>query len=80
VIEKRKNLKNFPKKNDNSTTAVLDGSIIDSRGQDVISIGEIVKSSTLKILSENFKIKDALTILRVFKKKGNFKKNNKLIS
>ena len=80
VIEKRKNLKNFSKKDDNSTTDVLDVCIIDSRGQDVISIGEIVKSSTLKILSENFKIKDALTILRVFKKKGNFKKNNKLIS
>jgi len=79
VIEKRKNLKNFSRINDNSTSAVLDGSIIDSRGQDVISIGEIVKSSTLKILSENFKIKNALTILSVFRKKGNFKKTNKLV-
>jgi hypothetical protein len=58
----------------------LDGCIIDGRGQEVIAIGEIVKSSTLKILSENFMIKDALTILRVFKKKGNFKNNNKLVS
>ena len=80
VIEKKKNLKNFSKKYDNSTSALLDGCIIDSRGQEVISAGEIIKTKTLKILSENFKIKDALTVLSVFKKKRILKNNNKLIS
>ena len=48
---------------------ILDGKIIDNKGQNVISYGEIVKTSTLRILSDVFKIKKPLTILRVGKKK-----------
>ena len=43
----------------------------------MISYGEIVKTSTLRILSDAFKIKKPLTILRVSKKKINSIKANK---
>lgn len=69
LLEVRKNLKNLIKKDDKTTSAILDGSIVDNNGQNVISYGEIVKTSTLRILSDVFKIKKPLTILRVSKKK-----------
>jgi len=68
LLEVRKNLKNLSKKDDKTTTAILDGKIVDNKGQNVISYGEIVKTSTLRILSDKFKIKKPLTILRVSKK------------
>jgi len=52
-----------------TTSAILDGKIVNKNGQNVISYGEIVKTSTLRILSDVFKIKNPLTILRVIKKK-----------
>jgi len=52
-----------------TTSAILDGKIVDNNGQNVISYGEIVKTSTLRILSDVFKIRKPLTILRVSKKK-----------
>ena len=63
-----KNLKNLAKKDDRTTSAILDGEIVDNKGQRVISYGEIVKTSTLSILSKAFKINKPLTILRVSKK------------
>ena len=68
LLEVRKNLKNLTKKDDKSTSAILDGKIIDKKGNNVISYGEIVKTSTLRILSDAFKIKKPLTLLRVSKK------------
>ena len=68
-LEVRKNLKNLVNKDDMTTSAILDGKIVNKNGQNVISYGEIVKTSTLRILSEVFKIKSPLTILRVIKKK-----------
>ena len=65
-LEVRKNLVN---KDDMTTSAILDGKIVNKNGQNVISYGEIVKTSTLRILSDVFKIKKPLTILRVTKKK-----------
>ena len=65
----RKNLKNLVNKDDMTTSAILDGKIVNKNGQNVISYGEIVKTSTLRILSDVFKIKNSLTILRVKKKK-----------
>ena len=56
------------KKNDKTISAILSGKIIDKKGQNVISYGEIVKTSTLKKLSEAFKIDKQLTILRVSKR------------
>ena len=68
-LEVRKNLKNLVSRDDKTTSAILDGKIIDDKGQNVISYGEIIKTSTLRILSDVFKIKKPLTILRVGKKK-----------
>ena len=65
------NLKNLVKKDDKTTSAILDGNIVDNNGQNVISYGEIVKTSTLRILSDVFKIRKPLTILRVKKKSTN---------
>ena len=63
-----KEFKNLIKKNDKTISAILNGKIIDKKGQNVISHGEIVKTSTLKKLSETFKIDKQLTILRVTKR------------
>ena len=79
LLEVRKNIKNFVKKDDKTTSAILDGSIVDNKGQNVISFGEIVKTSTLRILSDKFKIKKPITIMRVSRKKNNIIKNNKFI-
>ena len=75
LLEVRKNLKNLVKKDDKTTSAILDGNIVDNNGQNVISYGEIVKTSTLRILSDVFKIKKPLTILRVSKKINSTKAN-----
>ena len=75
LLEVRKNLKNLVKKDDNTTSAILDGNIVDNNGQNVISYGEIVKTSTLRILSDVFEIRKPLTILRVSKKINSTKAN-----
>jgi len=75
----RKNLKNLSKNDMLSTTAILKGNILDSKGKKVISYGEIVKSSTLKILSDKFYIKKPITILNVKKNKNRKVKNFKFI-
>ena len=75
LLEVRKNLKNLIKKDDKTTSAILDGSIVDNNGQNVISYGEIVKTSTLRILSDAFEIRKPLTILRVSKKINSTKAN-----
>ena len=67
-LEVHKKLRNKIKKNDKSTCAILSGSMVDNKGQNVISYGEIVKTQTLRILSEAFSIKKQLTILKVSKK------------
>lgn len=67
-IEVTKNLKNLKKKDDKSTCAILNGNLKDNNGQNVIACGEIIKTSTLRILSDKFKIKKPLTILKVSKK------------
>ena len=66
-LEKTKNLKNLSAKDSNSSTAILEGKITDKKNQVVISYGEIVKSSTLKILSKKYQIKKPLLILNVRK-------------
>ena len=74
LIETCKNLKGL--KYDNSSSAILSGKIIDNKGQEVIKAGEVVKTSTLKILSKQFKVFKNITILKVSKKKNkNITKN-----
>ena len=68
-------LKNFKKYNsydDKSVSLILDGSLTSSSGKIVISVGEIVKSYTLKRLSESFKVNSQILILKASKK--SFKK------
>ena len=66
-IEVIKNFNEKIKKNDNSTSAILDGSIVNNKGQKVISFGEVIKTKTLEIFCKNFKIKNKLAILKVSK-------------
>ncbi len=68
TIESKKNFKGLKKRDDKSTSAILKGSLVDKKGQNVISYGEIIKTSTLRILSDKFIIKKPLTILRVSKR------------
>ena len=56
-------------KDSNSSTAILEGKITDKKKQEVISYGEIVKSSTLKILSKKYEVKKPLLILNVSRNK-----------
>tara|TARA_B100000780_G_scaffold271044_1_gene231557 strand:- start:696 stop:1265 length:570 start_codon:yes stop_codon:yes gene_type:complete len=62
--------KNFIKllKNKNSTFfAVLDGSVSDNKGRNVLSYGDIIKTDDLRILSKVFKIKKKLSVVKVYK-------------
>ena len=78
TIEKTSNLKNLSSLDHNSSLAILDGNLVDNNGIEVISFGEIIRTSTLKILSKNFKIKKPLVILKVDKIKKKHKKDYKL--
>lgn len=63
--------KNFVKllKNKNTTIfAILDGSISDNKGRNVLSYGDITKTDDLRILSKIFKIKKKLSVVKVYKK------------
>ena len=66
-LEKHKNFKKLINKSDKTIFAILNGKIVYTKGRNVISYGDIIKTGTLKKLSEIFKIKKQLTILRVYK-------------
>ena len=68
--KKKKSLKNLSSKDNKSSTAILSGKIINKNGQEVISYGEIVKTSTLRILADKFKMTKPLTLLKISKKKN----------
>jgi len=64
-------LKNFKKYNsydDKSVSIILDGCLVTNNGKIAISVGEIVKSYTLKKLSESFKVDSEILILKASKK------------
>ena len=61
-----KSLNNFSDKN-KSISAILDGKMINKKGQSVIKYGEVVKTSTLQKLSKKFKIHNKMLILKVRK-------------
>ena len=66
-LEVHKNFKKLLNKNNKTIFAILNGKIIDSKGRNIISYGDIIRTGTLKKLSTVFKIKDKLTVLRVSK-------------
>lgn len=76
VVQTTSNLKKLLNKNDQSTTAILDGSIVDNKNQKVISQGEVVKTKTLNILAKKFKIKNKITTMTVLKSKYKNRKQN----
>ena len=66
-LEIHSNFKRINKENMQTIFAILDGNIVNKQNKDVISIGDIIKTGTLKKLSEVFKIRNCLTVLKVKK-------------
>ena len=64
-METHKNFKLLNKEKMQTIFAILDGQIVDKHNRSVLSYGDIIKTGTLKKLSEVFKIKKDLTILKV---------------
>jgi mannose-6-phosphate isomerase-like protein (cupin superfamily) len=62
-----KSFNNFKNFDDKSVSIICDGSIVTNDGKDVIKIGEIVKSFTLKKLSKIYKINKKILILKANK-------------
>jgi len=66
-ISHYKNLDQFKSYDDKSVSIVLDGKILSKKNKTVITVGEIVKSYTLKQLTEHFKINGSLLLLKASK-------------
>ena len=79
TIEKTKTLKKLNPNDYNSSTAILEGSLLDKRKRHVISAGEIVRTSTLKILAKTFSISRPLVLLNVSKIENKIYKKNNII-
>lgn len=66
-LEVHKNFRKLIKNKMSTIFAILDGGIVDKQGRNVLSYGDIIRTGTLNKLSEVFKIKKHLTVLKVFK-------------
>ena len=66
-LEIHKNFKNLINKKNSTIFAIIDGKVIDKYKGSVLSYGDIIRTGTLKKLSEVFKIKKYLTVIRVWK-------------
>ncbi len=64
-METHKNFKLLNKEKMQTIFAILDGQVVDKYNRSVLSYGDIIKTGTLKKLSEVFKIKKDLTLLKV---------------
>ncbi|MBA1339397.1 MAG: Mannose-6-phosphate isomerase [Pelagibacterales bacterium] len=64
-LEVHKNFKNLLRNKKNTIFAILDGALVDQRGKKVLSYGDIVRTSDLKILSTVFNIKKSLSVVKV---------------
>ena len=64
-LETHKNFKLLNKEKMETIFAVLDGMVVDRLNRSVLSIGDIIKTGTLKKLAEVFKIKKSLTVMKV---------------
>ena len=67
-LEVHKNFKRLTKNKMSTIFAILDGGIVDKFGRNVLSYGDIIRTGTLNKLSEVFKIKKYLTVLKVLKR------------
>ena len=61
------NFKNLNSYDDKSISIILDGKIVSDKKKTVITTGEIVKSYTLKQLTNYFKINDKILLLKASK-------------
>ena len=66
-LEVHKDFRRLTKNKMSTIFAILDGGIVDKYGRNVLSYGDIIRTGTLNKLSEVFKIKKHLTVLKVFK-------------
>ena len=67
ILEVHNNFIKLLKNKRNTIFAILDGSISDNKGRNVLSYGDIVKTDDLRILSKVFKIKKQLSVVKVLK-------------
>ena len=66
-LETHKNFKNLINKKNSTIFAIIDGNVVDKHKRRVLSYGDIIRTGTLKKLSEVFKIRKYLTVIRVWK-------------
>ena len=66
-LEKHKNFKKINKEKIQTIFAILKGDVVDKNNRSVLSIGDIIKTPTLKKLSQVFKIKKELTVFKIKK-------------
>jgi len=66
-METHKNFKLINKEKMQTIFAVIGGKVVDEFNRSVLSYGDIIKTGTLKKLSEVFKIKKNLTLIKVKK-------------
>ena len=67
VIETHRDFKKLLKNKPNTIFAILEGSISDTLGRNVLAYGDIIKTNDLKVLSKVFKVKKYLTVLKLLK-------------
>lgn len=66
-LENHKNFKKINKEKIKTIFAIIKGKIVDKKNYSVLSLGDIIRTGTLKKLSEVFKIKKQLTVLKIKK-------------
>ena len=64
-LEVHKNFKKILKNKPKTIFAILDGSVSDKKGRNLLSYGDIVRTNDLKELSKVFKIKKKLSVVKV---------------
>ena len=64
-LEVHKNFKKILRNKMSTIFGILDGAIVDRHGRSVLSYGDIVRTNDLKALSEVFKIKKHLSVVKV---------------
>ena len=64
-METHRSFKLLKKEKMQTIFAVIDGNVVDNFNRSVLSYGDIIRTGTLKKLSEAFKIKNHLTLIKV---------------
>ena len=67
TLEVHKNFTKLIRNRKSTIFGILDGAIVDRYGRNVLSYGDIIKTNDLKTLSEVFKIKKYLSVVKVLK-------------